>query len=713
MSIDSFPATDEELTSGQDLDTGALDRAGQGHREANDFQEEPFDDQDDADEYDEDADDEDSAAWLNDESMAFVASLLTHMAILLGLALVPVLVESERQAVVLTSSPPDLQQEQIEIIDELTFSDIAETKVGAAADAQSEMAEASAEMFAEVAEVSQLVDIQMNEVATVNVREMLQQAVAPVDRLKQKRGQSGVGALGASGAIDRITWEILQSMEERPTLVVWLFDQSGSLIRQRQEIRDRFDRIYEELQLVKERDGRAFRSQDPREEPLLTSVIGFGKNVELLTEKPLADLNEIKSIVDNIAVDETGIENVFSAVYLAAKEYRSMRRHRVGLGPQRNVIFVVVSDERGDDFETGLEPTIDICRKNGIPVHVIGIPAPFGRETSLIKYIDPDPKYDQTPQWGVVDQGPESARPERVKLGFTGSFGEEPVLDSGFGPYALTRLSYETGGIYFTVHPNRDPGRRIKKEDVEAFSARLEYFFEPEVMAPYQPDYVSMAEYDRMVKQSPLRSALINAASMPGVEGLDRPRLRFVKRSDAALVGDLTTAQQDAAKLEPRLNMLYETLSRGEVARDQESNLRWQAGFDLALGRVLAFKVRTETYNAMLAKAKRGINFEDPKNNTWKLVPDEEISVGSKWEREANKATELLTKVVKQHPGTPWALLAEKELEVPIGWKWVEEYTDLDPPRRAGNNNNNNNNNPRDDERRMLERRPKRDLPKL
>ncbi|QEG39884.1 vWA domain-containing protein [Roseimaritima ulvae] len=695
MSIDSIPSSGTIPTSVVVPDQEELMSMGEEYED---------------DEYYEEEDE----GWFNDESVAFVASLLTHMAILLALALVPVLVDEKPPAVVLVSPPPEYERETMEVIEDLAYSEIPQTKIGANATAQSEMAEASAEMFAEVAEIPQPVDVRTSEIATININEMFVQAVAPVDRLKEQKGKTGVGALGASGAVDRLTWEILQSMEERPTLVVWLFDKSGSLHRQRREIRDRFDRIYEELQIVEKSGSEAFKRDNPHDHQLLTSIIGFGKSVELLTEEPTADLQVIKDTVDNIEVDSSGVEQVFSAVYLAAKEYKSMRRHRVGFGAQRNVMLVVVTDERGDDYQTGLEPTVDICRQYGMPVYVIGVPAPFGRDTTYVKYVDPDPKYDQSPQWAEVDQGPETLMPERVKIGFTGNYGEEPVMDSGFGPYALTRLCYETGGIYFTVHPNRNVNRRVRGKEIEAFSANLEYFFDPVKMAPYRPDYVSPGDYMRMVKESPMRQALINAAKMPGVEGLEKPQTRFVKRSEAGFVGDLSAAQQDAAKLEPRLNAMANVLLLGESARDDETSPRWKAGYDLALGRVLALKVRTETYNAMLAKAKRGITFEDEKNNTWQLEPAAEISVGSKWEREAKKATELLERVVEEHDGTPWAVLAREELATPIGWKWTEEYTDLNPPRPQNNNNNNNNNNtPRDDKKRMLKKAPKRPLPKL
>jgi hypothetical protein len=332
----------------------------------------------------------------------------------------------------------------------------------------------------------------------------------------------------------------------------------------------------------------------------------------------------------------------------------------------------------------------------------------------LVKYVDPDPKFDQTPQWAQVDQGPETFLPERVQVGFTGNFQDEPVIDSGFGPYALTRLCYETGGIYFTVHPNRNVNRRVNRGEIEAFASDLEYFFDPIAMTRYRPDYLSPQDYVTMVKSSPLRQSLVMAAQMKPVTGISAPRTRFIKVDDARLVGELTTAQQDAAKLEPTLVRMAQILEPGMANRSTEESPRWKAGFDLAMGRVLAQKVRTETYNAMLAKAKRGMNFSDPKNNTWVLEPSDEISVGSKWVTEAGTARDLLNGVVKEHAETPWALLASQELKVPIGWVWKEEFTDLTPPKE--NNQPGNNNNPpppQNDQARMINQAPKRPVPKL
>lgn len=651
--------------------------------------------------------------WLGNDAVAFLASMLAHMAVVLLLALLPLVGERDNDAIVLINPPPEYDIEQVQRIEEVVYSDLPSQEVGAESPLAAAMAEASAPEFAEVAEIPNPLDQRPQVLATINMNELFTRAVAPQDLGVTLKGQVGHAAEGASGAVDRITFEVLKALEDRPTLIVWLFDQSGSLTRQRREIRDRFDRIYEELGIIEQSGSAAFRHEG-QEPPLLTSIIGFGQSVQLLTKEPTADLQEIKAIVDAIENDPSGIEKVFSAVHAAVTQHKNYRRSRAGAGPERNVLLVVVTDERGDDA-TGMEQTISLCQRFGMPVYVIGVPAPFNREHTLVKYVDPDPSYDQTPQFAQVDQGPESYRLEGVQIGYTGDFANEPVIDSGFGPFALTRLCYETGGIYFAVHPNRNTNRRVSRAELSPFASEIEYFIDPEVMTRYRPDYVSPKDYEAQVRRSPLRSALVAAGQMNQISTLDRPQTRFVKRDDAQLAADLTRAQRAAALTEPRLAALDELLRKGEAGRDEERSPRWLAGFDLARGRVLAHRVRAETYNAMLAKAKRGMPFEDPKNNTWILKPDGEISVGSKWERDADEARRLLQSVVDAHDRTPWGMLAKKELETPIGWRWTETFTDLAPRQNSPGANNNNNNNPppRDDQARMIPRKPVREVPKL
>jgi hypothetical protein len=240
----------------------------------------------------------------------------------------------------------------------------------------------------------------------------------------------------------------------------------------------------------------------------------------------------------------------------------------------------------GDD-QQGLDRTVNLCRRLEIPVYVVGVPAPFGKNAIPVKWVDPDPKYDQTPQWPEMYQGPETLLPEVVSLPFIGGENPDP-MDSGFGPYALTRLCYETGGVYFTVHPSRNVKRQVRRSEIQDYTTHLKYFFDSDVMRKYRPDYVAREEYLRRISRNKTRLSLVRAAEISDAGQLNSPNRRFVKTDEAAFANALTEAQKAAAVLEPRLNALYELLKSGEGDRVEEIEPRWQAGYDLAMGRVLA-----------------------------------------------------------------------------------------------------------------------------
>lgn len=702
----------EAVTSNASELPGVSAVGGDRLEESNNENEEDLNDED-LDDSDEEDDEE--VVWLDRDTKAFLVSLGVHVALLVALAAFPIIEAVKDSPMMMLSAVPRVEEpEDFRLVDEIAFSDEPTETIGANSIGNSGMAASLAPTMAEISDIPAPVIERPADFALTDASYQVQQVVGLVQSKESSKGLTGVGATGTDGAVDRVTYEILQMMEERPTLVVWLFDQSGSLHERKKEIRTRFDRIYEELGIVQQTDETLKGGKD--EPRLLTSIVAFGDNVNLITPKPISDLAEIQKAIDSIEVDTTGNEKVFTALYLAGEQYRHLRSTRSRKEPERNVMMIVVTDERGDDAE-GLDSTIKLYRQFAMPVYVIGSPAPFGREFTYIRYIDPDPEYDQTPTWAQVDQGPESIFPERVQIGFDNNYFEEPVIDSGFGPFALSRLCYETGGIYFTVHPNRRFDGRVRESEIGAYASRMEYFFDPERMFQYRPEYISKDEYMQRVAKSPLRQSLIKAAQFARVGDFDPTQLRFVKSDEGRFITELTTAQQSAARLEPKLTALAEILIAGLPAREKESNVRWLAGFDLSIGMTLSHKVRTEGYNAMLAKAKRGMKFEKEKSNTWVLVPDAEISVGSKAEKEAQQARDMLEAVVKNHPRTPWALLASRELDQPMGWKWVEEYTDLTPPAAMRNNPNNNNNippPPQDDQAAMLAKPPpKRPVPKL
>ena len=384
------------------------------------------------------------------------------------------------------------------------------------------------------------------------------------------KGSVGNGTSSATGAVDRLTQEILFSLEERATTVVWVFDQSASLIQQREEIVERFERIYRELGMIDDQGHSAFK--DKGNSPLLTQVVAFGADFSVLCE-PTSDVAAVKASIEGIKTDSSGIENVMEAVIKTAELRQADREiDRATREPKRNVKIIVVTDEAGDDVQL-VGKAIQTLNQLQIPIYVIGVPAPFGRPETEVKWVDPDPEFDQTPQWAIVSQGPESIAGERLHLDFGGEFRDLDLIDSGFGPFHLTRLCYETGGIYFAVHPNRTaPGREVRRKKTKSYSAHLTYFFDPEVMRKYKPDYVSNQKYWEDLQKYPDRQALVEAANYTTTGDLRSPRTRFEKINEADFVRDVTRAQRNAALIEPPLNRLYEMLRSGEGARNSQKS---------------------------------------------------------------------------------------------------------------------------------------------
>ncbi|MCH7989865.1 MAG: VWA domain-containing protein [Planctomycetes bacterium] len=459
---------------------------------------------------------------------------------------------------------------------------------------------------------------------------------------------------GVEGAMDRLTYEIINSLKERKTLVVWLFDESDSLKDRRNVIADRFENVYKQV-------GQFDVGADVA---LQTAIVGFNEDTHFYTEKPVKDIGELIGKVRNLRRPKTKNENVFSAVLQIAKKWKGYRF--TGTRQRPNMMIFIVTDERGDDFSI-LEQSIQFCRRNGIRVYCVGNSAVFGREKGYVTWTYADGFQRDLP----VDQGPETVAPERLQLPFwSGPSVELERMSASFGPYALTRLCAETGGMYFV-----------------AAQSRFGPQFEPAVMRNYPPDYRPMRDYHKQLVTNQAKGALVRASKLTWDEGFPRPRLSFRADTDNALRQEITAAQRPLAKLDYRLRELEAVISRGVKDRVKLKSPRWRAGFDLAIGRLYAWRVRAYGYNTILAEMKSSpATFKTKGNNQWRLVPSEKISGPPAVRKIAKNATMYLSRVIEEHPDTPWAILAQKELDQPLGWQWNESRMVI-PKIRPGNNN--------------------------
>ena len=152
--------------------------------------------------------------------------------------------------------------------------------------------------------------------------------------------------------------------------------------------------MYKELGIHRDVGNEAFKKNG--EAPLLTAIAEFGSSRESAHAqadgRPGGNQGCRPRALRTIRM-AMARKTFFSRSAFWPRSSATMRL----ASPRRNVMIVVFTDEAGDDI-AALDAAVEVCRKYEMPVYVIGVPAPFGREVAFVKYVDPDPKYDQSPQ---------------------------------------------------------------------------------------------------------------------------------------------------------------------------------------------------------------------------------------------------------------------------------------------------------------------------
>jgi hypothetical protein len=245
------------------------------------------------------------------------------------------------------------------------------------------------------------------------------------------------------------------------------------------------------------------------------------------------------------------------------------------------------------------------------------------------------------------------------------------TVDSGFGPFAWEYICRVSGGSFLALRAPGYTSSMLNRPGSRPVALIGSY--NRSALQKYAPDYISQAEYETKIQENKALAALIQVSKLETIQVLNNPKRDFTKRDEASFSRELSQAQLAAAQLEPALLHAYEILRLGESDRGKLANLRWQAGYDLAMGRLLAARSRVEGYNAMLALMKRGKKFENESSTTWVIVPSTDTEVGSVIKKIGDRAVQYLERVKTDHPGTPWARMAEMELQVPVGWQWQEQ----------------------------------------
>lgn len=460
-------------------------------------------------------------------------------------------------------------------------------------------------------------------------------------------------------ALDQLAREILRHLEDYKVTVVWLFDESNSMRDDQQAIKNRFDRVSSQLKLHHD------PSDQVKSDALTHVVVGFGEGIHFVQEQPTSDVDRIATAIDRLAIDPSGKEHLCQAVTAVINRYARL------ISDERRLLLVIATDESGDDG-ADVERARLAAVRNSVPIYVIGRQAMFG--TSLVRLPYKDPVTGDT-YWPSINRGPETAGFENLQYdGLHDRWDEQP---SGFGPYELARLAKDTGGIYFLL-PNEEDLRRKDK--------RLEKAYSMATLKEYVPAYEHRDAYRERIASSPLRRSL--------VDNIERTKnFGFRKHYPIEPAALLEAIRVELPKVTVQLNELIaleQRLRALERERDRERDRRWVAAYDLMLAQLVAYQIKAYEYRAMIQsmalKARAGqlqpskMPIPDKLVVEWDIhhAPDRQAPEEDTAEKRAT-AEALLKTVIERHPDSPWADLAQMELDRGFGcrlgeWHHNPEY---------------------------------------
>lgn len=608
--------------------------------------------------FDDDEFEEDNTSWFHvgrntlRNSLSFLVSMVVHLFLLLGLGLLvmpPREVASVLNAVVVDVEPdfePELEtvelDQQQEASTTINFHAAGGDPITGPQSVNLESVERvdlDQNLMAQLDHAADAHDVEIGDLVDFNFKKGEALAELPQDA----PGEARAIVDGYGEAMDRITQEILQMLYGGPVLVIWCFDRSESMKDDQEEIAKRIKRVYDELSLSTRASGGALK----------TAITSFGQNFAVQTHEPTHDPAEIQAAIGALPIDPSGKEYMCQAVARSIVSFEDYARRS-----RRRMMLILVADESGErqDNINFLEPTIQKAKDARCRVYVLGREAVFGYPYVRFRYRHPQTRRIH---WLLADRGPETAFVEQLQT--NGFHRRHDAFGSGFGPYEQSRLARQTGGIFFllpSVETNIVRGEKRR--------------YELQQLRRYKPDLRARAEifFDR--DETPLRLMLwkiIHDLDPHNPQSKDVTEVRVHFSPDPQqFVTQMNTQIPRAKILLGYLAAAANVLEKNRELRSQETEIRWQANYDLLLAQLVAYQARLYEYTAYLQYFMQNpqvVPLTKPPNlrlTYWDIRTRKETITGEVIEPYVAKATELFKAIIEDHPGTPWAERARWEL---------------------------------------------------
>jgi hypothetical protein len=214
----------------------------------------------------------------------------------------------------------------------------------------------------------------------------------------------------------------------------------------------------------------------------------------------------------------------------------------------------------------------------------------------------------------------------------------------------------------------RAPPLKISKQD-SVLKAEALPPFSARVMADYLPDEGSSPFRDAVKKaQKILSESVAGQASKSGI------RDEFLNPGDVAAFNNqlIDYQKNELATLDLALKEATEDLeAAGKLGREAETNKRWRANYDYILARLKCQRGYVFEYQSLLGDARKNLPDLDPKiHNGWRISSIPQPQGDRDGQKFAKAGRKIFEEMKKEYKGTPWEVLAKRDLSLSLGLEW-------------------------------------------
>lgn len=252
-------------------------------------------------------------------------------------------------------------------------------------------------------------------------------------------------------------------------------------------------------------------------------------------------------------------------------------------------------------------------------------------------------------------------------------FGNENKDGAAFDadePAAVTVVFPKVEGDFFAP---KELVQGILKDAARIPPLRVPAGGTPSLQADSFPGFRNQALREYRDTDSPLRAPIDTVIAALAKQG-EVLREEFPIRNIDQLKREVAPIKSRFAEAKLDLDETLEALERAGELRKKEMSPRWRASYDYVKARLLMRAAYVFEYQYMLSEVGDALPELGPKHLGWRLAAREKMQAkgepGKEARARARQARDLLEAIAKEHRGTPYEILAKRDLATALGLEW-------------------------------------------